>query len=168
MTWEKDEVFGSSYSAAIYVSRILSLPQDKRTVYVLGEAGIEAELDSESIPHIGGTDPSLQREITSQDYKDIASGAALDKSVGVVLCGLDFHINYLKLAYAYHYVTQNKAVFLATNSDTTLPNSNTLFPGAGACAAPLVAMLGGKEPLSLGKPSQAMMDAVQGLSLIHI
>lgn len=156
-----DEVFGSSYSAAIYISRILQLPANKRTVFVLGEAGIETELDNEKVPHIGGTDPSLNRLIEKTDYADIASGMSLDPSVGVVLCGLDFHLNYLKLSLAFHYL-RHGAVFLATNIDTTLPSSSTLFPGAGACSAPLVAMLGGKQPTSLGKPSQAMMDAIEG------
>ena len=109
---------------------------------------------------MGGTDPAYQRIITADDYKNLASGLALDKSVGVVLCGLDFHLSYIKLAYAYHYITQNNAVFLATNSDVTLPSNNALFPGAGACAAPLVAALGGRQPETLGKPSQKMMDAV--------
>ena len=157
----QDEVFSSSYSSSIYISRILSLPPTKRTVYIIGEAGIEAELASESIRYVGGTDPSCQKPITPEDYKRIASGEALDKSVGVVLCSLDFHISYLKLAYAYHYITQNDAVFLATNSDVLLPSNHTLFPGAGACAAPLVAMLGGRQPETLGKPSQKMMDAVE-------
>ena len=54
------------------------------------------------------------------------------------------------------------ALFLATNTDSTLPSSKSLFPGAGAVTAPLVRMLGGMEPLALGKPSAAMMDAIQG------
>lgn len=62
--------------------------------------------------------------------------------------------------YAFHYL-QRGALFLATNIDRTLPSANALFPGAGACSAPLVAMMG-KEPLALGKPSQAMMDAIGG------
>ncbi|KAL8812486.1 MAG: hypothetical protein Q9200_000981 [Gallowayella weberi] len=95
-----DEVFGSSYSAAIYISRILPLPPSQKTVFVLGESGIETELDSESIPNIGGTDPLYNRPISPADYTSIASGSALDPSVGVVLAGLDFHLNYLKLAYA--------------------------------------------------------------------
>ena len=155
------EVFGSSYSAAVYISRILRLPPERSTVYVLGEAGIEIELDSENIRHIGGTDPTLNRNVRPEDYNLIASGAALDPSVGVVLCGLDFHINYLKLSLAYHYLRRG-AVFLATNIDVTLPSASTLFPGAGACAAPLVTAMGGKAPISLGKPSQAMMDAIEG------
>ena len=156
----QEEVFGSSYSAAIYISRILSLPADHNTVFVLGESGIEQELESESISHIGGTDPALRRDITPEDYKSIADGSALDPSVGVVLAGLDFHINYLKLSLAYHYIRRG-AVFLATNIDSTLPNTNTLFPGAGAISAPLIRMLG-KDPVALGKPSQAMMDAIEG------
>lgn len=154
-------MFGSAYSAAIYISHILQLPPDKKTVYVLGEAGIETELDSEQIRHIGGTDPRLNRIMEKEDYASIASGSDLDPSVGVVLCGLDFHLNYLKLSLAYHYLRRG-AVFLATNIDTSLPSASTLFPGAGACAAPLVAMMGGQKPMSFGKPSQAMMDAIEG------
>ena len=128
---------------------------------MLGERGIETELESEGIRHIGGTDPAFDRAIEPSDYRNIADGTALNPSVGVVLCGLDFHLNYLKLSHAYHYLRRG-AVFLATNADVTLPSSSTLFPGAGACAAPLVAALKGKEPLSLGKPSQAMMQAIEG------
>lgn len=84
----------------------------------------------------------------------------LDPEVGVVLAGLDFHINYFKLALAYHYLRRG-AVFLATNIDSTLPNQGTLFPGAGTISAPLVQMVG-KEPTALGKPSQAMLDSIEG------
>ncbi|KAL8952740.1 MAG: hypothetical protein Q9222_001389, partial [Ikaeria aurantiellina] len=156
-----DEVFGSAYSAAIYISRILSLPKDKSTVFVLGESGIEIELDSESVPHIGGTLPPYNREMTPQDYTSIASGETLDPTVGVVLAGLDFHLNYLKLSTAFAYL-QRGAKFLATNMDSTLPSAGSLFPGAGAMSAPLVAMMGGERPTALGKPSQAMMDAIEG------
>ncbi|KAJ0426213.1 HAD-like domain-containing protein [Aspergillus carlsbadensis] len=158
-----EEIFSSSYSASIYISRILPLPPTKRKVFVLGESGIEQELHSENVPFIGGTDPSYRREITPEDYKLIAAGdeSLLDPEVGVVLVGLDFHLNYLKLALAYHYIRRG-AVFLATNIDSTLPNSGTLFPGAGSVSAPLIFMLGGKEPVSLGKPNQAMMDAIEG------
>jgi 4-nitrophenyl phosphatase len=161
-----EEVFGSSYSAAIYISRILpksypELATTKRTVFVIGESGIEQELDSENVPHICGSDPKFRRDMTSEDYKAIAAGdtSILDPSVGVVLVGLDFHFNYFKMALAYHYIRAG-ALFLATNIDSTLPSAGTLFPGAGSMSAPLIKMLG-KEPLTLGKPSQAMMDAIE-------
>lgn len=157
----QEEIFTSSFSAAVYIARILKLPENMRKVYVLGETGIEQELKAENISHIGGTDPAYRRDIASEDYKLIAAGdtSILDPEVGVVLAGLDFHVNYLKLALAYHYIRRG-AVFLATNIDSTLPNMGTLFPGAGSISAPLIMMLG-KEPIALGKPSQAMMDAIQ-------
>lgn len=161
-----EEVFGSSYSASIYISRILpqSHPElkEKNKVFVVGEAGIEAELDSEGVAHIGGTDPKYRRDITSEDYKTIAAGdpSIIDPKVGVVLVGLDFHYNYFKMALAYHYVKRG-AIFLATNIDSTLPSAGTLFPGAGSMSAPLIKMLN-RDPVALGKPSQAMMDAIEG------
>lgn len=161
-----EEVFGSSYSASIYISRILpqSHPELKKRnkVFCVGEAGIEAELDSEGIPHIGGTDPAFRRDITPDDYAKMAAGdsSLLDPDVGVVLVGLDFHYNYLKMCLAYHYIKRG-AIFLATNIDSTLPSAGTLFAGAGTMSAPLIAMLG-REPIALGKPSQAMMDAIEG------
>lgn len=155
-----DEIFASAYSAAIYIARIMKLPAPKNKVYVIGESGIETELRSENIPYIGGTDPAYRRDMTQADYTGIANKSLLDPDVGIVLAGLDFHINYLKLAHGYHYILRG-AKFLATNTDSTLPNSHTFFPGAGSIFSPLVNMTG-QKPLALGKPSQAMMDAIEG------
>ncbi|PQE13044.1 4-nitrophenylphosphatase protein [Rutstroemia sp. NJR-2017a BBW] len=155
-----DEIFASAYSSAIYISRILKLPAPKNKVFVLGESGIEVELKTEGVEFIGGTDPAYRRDITPEDYKGIADGSLLDDDVGVVLAGLDFHINYLKLCHAYHYLRRG-AVFLATNTDSTLPSNHTFFPGAGTISVPLINMIG-KQPTALGKPSQAMMDSIEG------
>lgn len=155
-----EEIFASAYSSAIYISRILKLPAPKNKVFVLGESGIETELKTEGIEFIGGTDPAYRRDMTPEDYTGIADGSMLDDNVGIVLAGLDFHVNYLKLSIAYHYLRRG-AVFLATNLDSTLPNSHTFFPGAGSISIPLINMIG-KNPTALGKPSQAMMDSIEG------
>ncbi|KAF4587772.1 4-nitrophenylphosphatase [Ophiocordyceps camponoti-floridani] len=157
---DADDVFGSSYSAAVYISRILKLPLGKNKVFVIGEAGVEAELAAEGVPFIGGSDEAFQRDVTPADFGGIADGSLLDADVGVVLCGLDFHINYLKLAHALHYLRRG-ALFLATNLDSTLPMHHDLFLGAGSVLAPLENATG-QRPLPLGKPSQAMMDAIEG------
>lgn len=156
-----EEIFGSAYSAAIYISRILKLPAPQNKVFVIGEAGIENELRSENVPFIGGTDPAFRRDITPEDWQGIADGSHLDPSVGIVLAGLDFHINYLKLSHALQYLRRG-AVFLATNVDSTFPMNHNFFPGAGSISAPLSYMTGGRQPLALGKPSQAMLDAIEG------
>ncbi|RKF59595.1 4-nitrophenylphosphatase [Golovinomyces cichoracearum] len=155
-----EEIFASAYSSAIYIARILKLPSPKNKVFVLGEAGIETELRGEGIEFIGGTDPAYRRDITAEDYQKIADGSLLDENVGIVLAGLDLHINYLKLSLAYQYIARG-ALFLATNIDSTFPSNKTLFPGAGSISIPLVNMTG-LTPLALGKPSQAMMDAIEG------
>ena len=155
-----EDIFGSAYSSAIYVSRILKLTAPKNKVFVLGEAGIENELRSENVPFVGGTDPSYRRDMTPEDWQGIADGSLLDPDVGCVLAGLDFHVNYLKLSHAYQYLRRG-AVFLATNQDPTFPMSRNFFPGAGSVIAPLVNMVG-QKPVALGKPSQAMMDAIEG------
>ncbi|KAF4631626.1 hypothetical protein G7Y89_g6513 [Cudoniella acicularis] len=155
-----DEIFASAYSSAIYIARIMKLPAPKNKVYVIGEAGIETELRSEGVEFIGGTDPAYRRDITPEDYKNMADGSMLDENVGIVLAGLDFHINYLKLALGYQYLARG-AKFLATNTDSTLPSNHSFFPGAGSISIPLVNMTG-QKPIALGKPSQAMMDSIEG------
>ncbi|KAL6870015.1 p-nitrophenyl phosphatase [Amphichorda felina] len=155
-----EDVFGSAYSAAVYISRILKLPPGKDKVFVLGEAGIEKELASEGVRFIGATDPALRRDITDDDFKGLADGSLLDPEVGIVLAGLDFHFNYLKVAHGLHYLKRG-ARFLATNTDSTLPLHHDFFLGAGSIMAPLI-NASGQKPLELGKPSQAMMDAVEG------
>jgi 4-nitrophenyl phosphatase len=157
----EEEVFGSSYSAAVYIARIMKLQPPRNKVFVLGESGIEQELEAEGVPYTGGTDERLRRDCAEEDFQNIASGAALDENVAVVLTGLDFHPSYLKYALGFAYIRRNGARFLATNIDSTLPNAGSLFPGAGSLVAPLVTATG-QEPLALGKPSQAMMDAVEG------
>ncbi|KAH8710211.1 4-nitrophenylphosphatase [Phaeosphaeriaceae sp. PMI808] len=157
---EVEEIFGSSYSAAVYIARILKLPGPINKVFVVGESGIEQELESEGVHYIGGTDPAFRREMQPEDFDEMLNGRLVDPDVGIVLAGLDFHPSYLKTAVALQYLLRG-AVFLATNTDSTLPMSHTLFPGAGSSVAGLAKAIG-HEPLSLGKPSQAMMDAVEG------
>ena len=103
----------------------LQPPKDK--VFVLGETGVEQELESENVRYIGGTDKSLQREMAPDDYINIANDSALDDDVGVVLTGLDFHPSYLKYSLGMAYLCRG-ATFLATNIDSTLPKCWLALP----------------------------------------
>ena len=85
----------------------------------------------------------------------------LDPSVAVVLCGFDKNINYTKISKGFLYLTRNEGcLFLATNEDSTFPDSAGLLPGAGSVSAPLRFALG-RNPLCTGKPSKTMLDCVQ-------
>lgn len=55
----KDEVFGSAYAAAIYLSRVSPLTPARPKVFLIGESGLESELRAAGISFICGTDPSF-------------------------------------------------------------------------------------------------------------
>jgi len=151
----------------------MKLPKDKK-VYVIGMSGLEEELREEGITFVGGTVRPLQRmgnlcvEMNAtQDPADNTlepfslADFTLDPSVAVVVCGLDTSINYTKLCKGFQYLTRNDGcVFLATNEDSTFPDSTGLLPGAGSLSAPLRFALG-RDPLSVGKPSKTMLDCVR-------
>lgn len=60
----KDEIYGSAYASAVYISSVLKIPKEKK-VYVIGMAGIEEELREEGIPYLGGTVSKFQNFVTS-------------------------------------------------------------------------------------------------------
>ncbi len=152
----EDEIFASSYSAAIYLSRVLKFPKDKK-VYVLGEKGIEEELEAEGIQYCGGTSPEDRQDIEEKDYAEIKP----DPQIGAVLCGLDQHISYKKLAKGLMYLRQSPEVlFLSTNTDSTYPTHGTLFPGAGSTTTTPLQYASKRTATTCGKPSQTMMDAI--------
>lgn len=145
----QEEVFTSAYASAAYIKNVLNLPADKK-VYVLGEKGVEDELDAVGIQHTGGTvsqprlfllprpaklirgirvvsqDPADNVLLDLMDFSSITS----DPSVGAVLCGLDMHLNYKKVAKGFKYLRENEGChFVATNLDSTFPTHGTVYPG---------------------------------------
>ncbi|KAF7329669.1 4-nitrophenylphosphatase [Mycena kentingensis (nom. inval.)] len=150
-----DEIYGSAYAAAVYISSVVKLPKDKK-VYVIGMKGMEEELHEEGVSFIGGTDPadSTVAPFSLADF-------TLDPSVGAVLCGLDTAINYTKLSKAFQYLKRNSGcLFLVTNEDSTYPAGDGLLPGAGSISAPLRYALG-RDPVAIGKPASTMLDCIK-------
>jgi 4-nitrophenyl phosphatase len=150
-----DEIYGSAYAAAVYISSVLQIPKEKK-VYVIGQSGLEEELADEGIQFLGGTDPA---DNTLEPF-DLGTFTR-DPDVAAVVCGLDMKINYTKLSKAFQYLTQNKDChFIATNEDSTYPSHAGLLPGAGSISAPLRYAIG-KDPVCTGKPSSTMLDCVK-------
>ncbi|VDB96671.1 unnamed protein product [Peniophora sp. CBMAI 1063] len=153
---EVDEVFGSAYATAVYVSTIMKLPKDKK-VFVVGMKGLEEELAEEGISFIGGTDTSYNTLVPPEEKIEP------DPRVAAVVVGLDMAINYYKLSVAFRYLHSNAATaFIATNADSTYPSDKGLLPGAGAVWSPLTTALGpSRPPTVIGKPNVHMMDAIK-------
>lgn len=87
----------------------------------------------------GVQDPEDNVFIDLMDFSSIVA----DPEVGAVLCGLDMHINYKKIAKAFRYLRENEGcLFIATNLDSTFPTHGSVYPGSlssprtlfGACA----------------------------------
>ena len=152
---DETEIFGSSYSAAIYLSRVLHFPKNKK-VYVLGERGIEEELEAEGIAYEGGTSASERSDLEESEFHTIVP----DKEIGAVLCGLDQHITYRKLARALVHLQCPEVLFLTTNTDSTYPTHGKLFPGAGMTTTIPLQYGSGRTATTCGKPNQIMMDAI--------
>ncbi|KAF8064922.1 HAD-like domain-containing protein [Lyophyllum atratum] len=149
-----DEIYGSAYAAAIYLSTVVKLPKTKK-VYVIGMIGLEEELHEEGFTTLGGTDPA---DCTLEPFS--LSNFTLDPDVAAVVCGLDTQINYTKISKAYQYLTRNPdCQFIATNEDSTYPSADGLLPGAGSISAPLRYALG-RNPVCTGKPSKTMLDCI--------
>ncbi|KAJ3909853.1 HAD-like domain-containing protein [Lentinula edodes] len=150
-----DEIYGSAYATAVYISSVLKLAKEKK-VYVIGMAGLEEELRDEGVAYIGGTDP-VDKTLESFSLENFD----LDSNVAAVVCGLDTTINYTKYSKAFQYLTRNPGCqFIVTNEDSTYPSAHGLLPGAGAISAPLRYALG-KDPISIGKPAKTMLDCIQ-------
>lgn len=68
------------------------------------------------------------------DLMDFSSITA-DPEVGAVLCGLDMHFNYKKIARGFRYLRENEVrpgepcLFVATNLDSTFPTHGSVYPG---------------------------------------
>ena len=104
--------------------------------YVIGSSGLRAELQLRDIELVGG-------------------GAAAD----VVVVGISADFDYQVMTEAMRALRAG-ARFIATNDDSTFPDSTGLLPGNGAIVA-AVAAAGGVQPEIAGKPHQPMAELVR-------
>ena len=147
-----EEIFSSSFAAAAYLEQT-NFAQTGRKVYVIGEIGIEEELDLLGIPHIGG--PADAGKVP-----DMSPGGKLeiDPTIGAVVVGFDRNINYHKIQTAQLAINELKAEFIATNLDavTHLTDAQE-WAGNGSMAGAIKGCTG-KDPTVVGKPAPLMID----------
>ena len=150
----QEEIFSSSFAAAAYLEST-KFPKDKK-VYVVGEVGIEQELDLVGVKHIGG--PADKAKTI-----DLAPGQLLhhDPDVAAVVVGFDRYINYYKIQYATLCIRENPGCeFIATNTDavTHLTDAQE-WAGNGSMVGALKGSCQ-REPIVVGKPAAFMLDYI--------
>merc|ERR1719183_3436342 len=150
---EAEMIFSSSFAAAAYLE-YTKFKESGKKVYIVGEVGIQEELDLVGVPYIGGTeDVDKKIELTSGFFLDH------DKDVGAVIVGFDRYFNYYKIQYATLCLRENPGCeFIATNTDavTHLTDAQE-WAGNGS----MVGCIKGstkQEPTVVGKPSPFMLD----------
>eukprot|EP00904_Undaria_pinnatifida_P004698 jgi/Undpi1/14229/HiC_scaffold_9.g03878.m1 len=152
---EPEEIFSSSFAAAAYLEQTKFKDTGKK-VYVMGDVGIEEELDLIGVPHFGG--PKDGERVV-----ELKPGYALphDENVGAVVVGFDRMINYYKIQYAQLCINENPGCeFIATNLDavTHLTDAQE-WAGNGAMVGAIKGCTG-VEPTIVGKPSPLMIDYI--------
>ena len=108
-------------------AKILREKYGKISVYVIGERGLHEELSIRNLRVVKRKKPKA------------------------VVVGLDRRLTYGKLAKALDYII-NGALFIATNTDATLPTNGRVIPGAGSIVAALIEASGKKPDMIIGKP----------------
>jgi len=128
-----EEIFPSSYLAAIYFSK--NEHKEESRVFVIGEAGLLQELKSAGI------------KITSRI-----------EEINYVLVGMDRKFDFAKLLLAHKAILKG-AKLIATNKDVTYPTEKGIAPGAGAIIKALEASTH-KKALLLGKPHSFGLETI--------
>ena len=151
---QQEEIFSSSFAAAAYFESI-NFPKDKK-VYVVGEVGIQQELDLVGVAHTGGP-------ADAGKTVDLAPGQFMhhDPDVAAVVVGFDRHINYFKIQYATLCIRENPGcAFIATNTDavTHLTDAQE-WAGNGSMVGALKGSCQ-REPIVVGKPAPFMLDYI--------
>jgi phosphoglycolate phosphatase len=149
-----DEIFSSSFAAALYLQQN-PLPPHKNKVYVVGQEGIEQELDLVGISHFGGPNDAGK----TVNVGDPNAKIEIESNVGAVVVGLDTTINYYKIQYAQLCINSG-SLFIATNMDQTGHlTRHQEWAGGGAMVGALKGCTG-QDPIVCGKPSSLLIDYV--------
>ena len=154
----------SSYAAAVYVKE-----HGIKTAYVIGGDGIKEELQLIGVEaaafdeHLG---KPLKEEEFMGEWEEFTKRYPVDK-IGAVIVGYDNRFNNFKLAMAHQILRENpNCLFIATNTDATLPYKQGLFlPGGGCFVSALSTCIGRKPDIVAGKPSTLLLDTA--LSILY-
>ncbi|MEA4853279.1 MAG: TIGR01457 family HAD-type hydrolase [Christensenella sp.] len=127
------------YTSALATAKFLKKQTERRSAYVIGEAGLINALYEAGIT-MNDVDPEY------------------------VVVGETQHINYESITRAMRFV-MNGAKLIGTNPDLTGPGEHGLFPACGAMISP-IEVATGKKAYFIGKPNPLMMRT--GLKLLGL
>jgi|JI6StandDraft_1071083.scaffolds.fasta_scaffold06646_6 ribonucleotide monophosphatase NagD (HAD superfamily) len=122
------KVYNSAFSTALYLKR--HHPAIRRLL-VIGSDNLLKEL---RVDGLETADCPTQESTTIQHFKNMIGG--IDASIDAVIVGVDYAINFGKVALASLYIQKGKPLF-ATNKDQSILVAGYKLPGAGSCVTPI-------------------------------
>ncbi|OCA81362.1 TIGR01457 family HAD-type hydrolase [Pseudobacillus wudalianchiensis] len=125
---EPEQVFTAAIATANYIFE----RHKQAAIYMIGEEGLRSALKEKGFTLVEHEQPD------------------------VVVCGIDRHIHYEKLAVACLAV-RNGAAFVSTNGDIAIPTERGLLPGNGALTS-VIAVSTETAPTFIGKPEAIIME----------
>eukprot|EP00195_Chlamydomonas_chlamydogama_P010274 CAMPEP_0202891262 /NCGR_PEP_ID=MMETSP1392-20130828/1365_1 /ASSEMBLY_ACC=CAM_ASM_000868 /TAXON_ID=225041 /ORGANISM="Chlamydomonas chlamydogama, Strain SAG 11-48b" /LENGTH=310 /DNA_ID=CAMNT_0049574961 /DNA_START=214 /DNA_END=1146 /DNA_ORIENTATION=+ len=126
---EAQEIVSSSYAAAAYLQSV----GFNKKVFLLGNVGVQEELDEAGIPWIGGEG----FEAPFMGDTDTMKQLQVDPDIGAVVVGWDPHFSYSRLVYASVCLRElPDCLFVATNTDAADQlGGGRMMPGTGGLVA---------------------------------
>ncbi|OQS02091.1 4-nitrophenylphosphatase [Thraustotheca clavata] len=143
-----DDIVTSASACAAFLRK----NEVKGKVYVVGEAGLAAEVTAQGFENLG---------LEHNGITEVPQPFTVDPQIGAVVIGLDRAISYYKLSYAAVSILNNPGCkFYATNTDATFPVDGAILPGGGSCVAALATAVGRQPDAVIGKPSQVLLQTI--------
>lgn len=129
-------------------------------VYVIGEDGLESELQELGIPYINQRHDPLPEGWNENSIRETLDN--LDPAVNCVMVGFDPHFSYMKMLKACNYIQRSPdCQFVVSDVDGTFPaKKNLLLPGTGPMVS-AIKTITGKEPTVCGKPNPFVFETIQ-------
>lgn len=152
----KDQIFPTSYSAALVLDTHLGIPK-KSKVWVLGDEGIEHELEEAGYIPVGGTDVRLDDE-----WDPNHPLLEVDPEVRAVVVGSTKKLNYLRISTTVQYLLHERKSlpFIGTNIDRTYPGLNGRILPAGGSVVYFMKYTADRDFIEVGKPAQILLDSI--------
>ena len=151
----KDMLYPTCYSAALEVRDQLKIPIGSK-IWILGDHGIEEELQEMGYVTLGCNDPKL-------NYLDIDSSILeVDPEVKAIVVGSTKEFNYMRISLTLQYLLHNnKSIpFVGCNIDRTYPGPHGLILPAGGSVVNYMAYTADRDFINVGKPSTQFLNII--------
>ncbi|KAI5952079.1 hypothetical protein CANMA_005158 [Candida margitis] len=151
----KDMLYPTCYSAALEVRDQLKVPLGSK-VWVLGDHGIEEELQEMGYVTLGCNDPKL-------DNLDLDSSILeVDSEVRAIVVGSTKEFNYMRISSTLQYLLHNdkEIPFIGCNIDRTYPGPHGLILPAGGSVVNYMSYTADRDFINVGKPSTQFLDII--------